>query len=52
MGDASGDGKVGSADLDIVRAHWGEGRAPVPEPGIWVFLTLAASFAAVRRYRR
>ena len=38
-GDLNGDGMVGSADLDIVRANWGAtAAAAVPEPGA---LTLA-----------
>ena len=47
MGDASGDGFVGSSDLDTVRANWGESlfAAAVPEPGMGILMLLGATMA-------
>ena len=46
-GDPSYDGLVGSADLDIIRANWGQGTPPtptaVPEPGMLVLLVTACA---------
>lgn len=52
-GDMNGDGIVGSADLDIVRANWGRyTSAGVPEPGIAIFGVLGMLYFVLRRARR
>jgi len=52
-GDLNGDGYVGSADLDIVRANWGAGAPPasaVPEPSLFAgFMALCLGGVSLRR---
>lgn len=55
QGDLTGDGVVDELDLAEWKLHFGGGMtpatAPVPEPGAWALMALAAaSFARRRRY--
>ena len=50
--DCNHDGSVGSADLDMVRANWGDAPAcAVPEPS-GTFLFLAAVVVIVSRRKK
>lgn len=56
-GDMNGDGFVGSADLDVVRANWGSqasagAGANVPEPSIAIIGLLGTMCLLPRRSRR
>ena len=61
VGDLSGDGWVGQADMDLVLDNWGDGCLPppgdggevgVPEPSTLLLVGLGAGRAMRRRRKR